>query len=89
MGSEFYVANSNEKRNIKVQIEGTDNIKYAAVIKNNVELVKKKGYGKSMTIEISDDKSISKTDYYYIRVVQEDTHIAWSSPIWVSLKSLK
>ncbi len=89
MGSEFYVGNSNEKKNIKVKIEGTDNIKYAAVIKNNVELVNKKGYGKSMTIEISDDRPIGKTDYYYIRVVQEDTHIAWSSPIWVSLKSLK
>ena len=86
MGSGFYVKNPNEKRKIRVQIEGTDNIKYAAVIKNNVELVNKKGYGKSMTIEIADDKPINGTDYYYIRVVQEDTHLAWTSPIWVSVK---
>jgi hypothetical protein len=25
--------------------------------------------------------------YYYLRVVQEDGHIAWSSPIWVDLTS--
>lgn len=25
--------------------------------------------------------------YYYLRVVQEDGHIAWSSPIWVDLSS--
>jgi len=86
MGSEFYVNNPYEKRNIKVQLEGTDNIKYATIIKNNAELVNKKGYGKSMTIEITDEKLISKTDCYYVRVVQEDTHLAWSSPIWVSIK---
>jgi len=86
MGSEFYVNNPSEKRNIKVHIEGTDNIKYVAIIKNNGELINKKGCGKSFKIEILDDKPINKTDYYYVRVVQEDTHLAWSSPIWVSVK---
>jgi hypothetical protein len=25
--------------------------------------------------------------YYYLRAVQEDGHVAWSSPIWVDLSS--
>jgi hypothetical protein len=25
--------------------------------------------------------------YYYLRVIQKDGHIAWSSPIWISLNS--
>ena len=30
------------------------------------------------------DKASEDTDYYYIRVEQEDDHLAWSSPIWVN-----
>ena len=35
----------------------------------------------SMVIE-KDDKSFA---YYYMRVLQKDGHIAWSSPIWIDL----
>ncbi|MCK4967008.1 hypothetical protein KAS50_08245, partial [bacterium] len=86
MGSEIVFDDKKIKRNIFVKIEGTNNIKYVSVIKNNEEFLKKKGYGKSMTIDFSDDSPVNKTDYYYIRVVQEDEHIAWSSPIWVSIE---
>ena len=29
------------------------------------------------------DVEWKKDDYYYVRVVQEDGHMAWTSPIWV------
>ena len=25
-----------------------------------------------------------ETDYYYVRVIQEDYEMAWASPIWIS-----
>ena len=28
-----------------------------------------------------------KAAYYYVRVIQEDSNMAWSSPIWVSRES--
>ncbi|HUU29797.1 MAG TPA: hypothetical protein VM123_18500 [archaeon] len=86
MGSEFYVNSPGEIRNIKAEIEGTDKIKYVAVIKNNGELVNRIGSGRSMKIELSDDKPVGRTDFYYVRAVQEDGHLAWSSSVWVSVK---
>lgn len=31
-----------------------------------------------------EDKEWDSDDYYYVRVVQEDGHMAWTSPIWVT-----
>jgi hypothetical protein len=38
-----------------------------------------------ITLEPKEDRS--PFVYYYLRVVQKDGHIAWSSPIWVDLSS--
>ena len=27
--------------------------------------------------------------YYYLRVLQEDGHMAWSSPIWIDLHDIQ
>ena len=27
--------------------------------------------------------------YYYLRIIQEDGHIAWSSPIWIDLQDIQ
>ncbi|MFW5986048.1 MAG: hypothetical protein ACOCQH_01680 [Halanaerobiales bacterium] len=32
---------------------------------------------------LDDDSSLRDVDYYYLRVLQNNNHIAWSSPIWV------
>lgn len=37
------------------------------------------------TVLSSPDKKV-RFAYYYLRVVQEDDHMAWSSPIWVDLE---
>lgn len=36
-----------------------------------------------------DSKGRSPFTYYYLRVTQEDGHMAWSSPIWVDLEKVK
>jgi hypothetical protein len=33
--------------------------------------------------ELTDTRKIDKTDWYYVRVVQSNGSLAWSSPIWV------
>lgn len=32
------------------------------------------------------DKPLEKFSYYYLRVIQKDGHMAWSSPIWIDLE---
>ena len=39
----------------------------------------------NVSFEIKD--SPDRFSYYYLRVVQKDGHIAWSSPIWIDLQS--
>ena len=35
-----------------------------------------------LELNFEDDKPIDEDTYYYIRVKQEDGHLAWASPIW-------
>jgi hypothetical protein len=86
MGSEIRVSTATAERKIKVEVEGTGRIKYVAVIKNNEEFYRQSGKGKSMRIELTDSNPVAGTDSYYVRVVQEDEHLAWASPVWVDVK---
>ena len=86
MGSEITVSAQAAKREIRLEVEGTDNIQYVAVIRNNEEWFRKKGSGKNMKVELSDASPVAETEFYYVRVVQQDGHMAWSSPVWVSVK---
>ena len=48
-------------------------------------IYRKGGYGKEMEFDWQDE-SLPEAGwlYYYVRVIQKDKAIAWSSPIWVS-----
>jgi len=37
-------------------------------------------------LNIIDKKQEKKTDYYYVRILQKNGQVAWSSPIWVAYK---
>ncbi|MGM0439609.1 MAG: DUF3604 domain-containing protein [Chlamydiota bacterium] len=39
------------------------------------------------TVTLDGGKGRSPFAYYYIRIMQEDGHMAWSSPIWIDLES--
>jgi len=86
MGSEITVSAQSAERKIKIEVEGTDKINYVAVIRNNQEWHRKDGSGKSLYLELSDDSPLAGTSFYYVRVVQQDEHMAWSSPVWVSVE---
>ena len=81
-------------RHITGYVCGTVPIKEILIIRNDKEL--HKIYPKQTTIEFEyddlqdlDKVALNSPDertpfvYYYMRVLQEDGHIAWSSPIWV------
>lgn len=36
------------------------------------------------TVKITDEKRIKDTDFYYLRVTQNNGQMAWSSPMWVN-----
>lgn len=81
-------------RHISGFAAGTTNLKKVEVIRNGevIHTIKPKGYFVDFTYDdlTALEKVVLKSKdkrppfiYYYLRVTQEDGHIAWSSPIWV------
>jgi hypothetical protein len=86
MGQIIPVGDEQTVRNITGRVIGTDVIKEVAIIKNGSTLYAEKGRGRDMTISYSDKTSVKAEDYYYLRAIQEDDAIAWSSPVWLNNK---
>jgi len=83
-------------RHITGSVCGTAPIKNATIFRNGKELHTMEPNDINLDFEYDDLQDLSQIAlnspderppfvYYYLRVVQEDGHIAWSSPIWVDL----
>lgn len=85
MGEEYRVASAASPRHILIKAAGTCSIAELCVVKSNVDLFVYRDLDKTAEIETIDTTPIRETDYYYVRITQQDGQMAWSSPIWVSL----
>lgn len=97
MGSEVTTAQKHGlliNRHISGFVAGTTKLKTVEIIRNGKILTTFKPDSYSLEITYDDMSPLLKVAitpkdkkppfvYYYIRVVQEDGHMAWSSPIWV------
>lgn len=83
-------------RHISGFVGATDDLKEVTIVRNGVDLVTFKDQNKHFTYTYDDNDPLEsvclkqETDkslfvYYYLRVVQKDGHIGWSSPIWIDL----
>jgi len=73
---------------IDVRVIGTAALRSVEVVRNGHVMGGVTGLGRTPVSEVSfalqDPLVNGKTSaYYYVRVVQEDGEMAWSSPIWV------
>ena len=87
-------------RHIACCIAGTTDIAYVELIQNGKVLHKVNGNGYHLNFEYDDMVPLDKIalkgkgkeapfTFYYLRVVQEDGHMAWGSPIWIDLTPKK
>ncbi len=97
MGSEISTAQKHGlliNRHISGFVAGTTKLKSVEIIRNGKVLKAFKPDNYSLDFTFDDMTALDKIAinakdkkppfvYYYIRVVQEDGHMAWSSPIWV------
>ncbi|MHB9037142.1 MAG: CehA/McbA family metallohydrolase domain-containing protein [Armatimonadota bacterium] len=71
---------------ITAEIDGTASLESVVVFKNNKIIYEKKGLdlkgSTKLNIDFVDDAFIGNS-FYYLRVIQNNNEIAWSSPIWV------
>ncbi len=69
-----------------VKVIGTRAVKDIQVIKNNRFVYQQKPGVREAEFAFTDTDTQAGESYYYVRVVQEDGQVAWSSPLWVSYK---
>jgi len=81
MGSELKA----NKRKLDIYCIGTNFIFQIEVIKNNKTIHRTESNSPECSFSI-DDIAEREEDFYYIRVIQQDTEMAWSSPVWVRKK---
>jgi len=81
MGEECF---SEEPTRIRAEIHGTDVLDRVEIIRDG-RIIHSVSPGKEdVEIEYEDDMPVLGTCFYYVRVLQRDEHMAWSSPVWVT-----
>ena len=100
MGSELSTASKpglNVNRHVSGYVAGTDKLKQVELLRNGVVI--HTFFPKNYFFEYyyDDQESVDKIGlgpkdkdpfvFYYLRVTQEDGHMAWSSPIWIDFSS--
>lgn len=82
MGQEYKSTNA---PHLYVKVIGTAPLASVTVVKNNQDYLRMEGKGRhEVTFEYGSTEPPRETDWYYVRVIQEDYEMAWASPIWVS-----
>ena len=69
---------------LTVNILGTSPIRQVDIIKNQEFLYTRQKLPQTVEFAYEDAGKAAGEDYYYVRVVQNDGNVAWSSPIWVT-----
>ena len=83
MGSELAWPERPRPRRIAIEAHGTCALRSVALVKNNRDLRTWRPRSEDVHLEFEDTEPARSGDYYYVRVIQEDEHHAWSSPIWI------
>jgi len=67
---------------IEVSVAGTEAIALVEVLRGREVIYGHTGIGPTVHFAITDPEAPTEGSYYYVRVTQVDSEMAWSSPIW-------
>jgi hypothetical protein len=68
---------------MEIHVVGTVNIKNVDIIKDSKVVATMNPGGRELRETWTDPAPSDGTHYYYVRVLQEDGELAWSSPMWM------
>jgi hypothetical protein len=74
-----------DTRTINVKVVTPNNIKKLEIIKNGEIYVSHTCTGNYIDKSFLDKESLDNEAYYYVRVILENGHIGWTSPIWFTV----
>jgi len=67
---------------VEVRADCPADIDRIEVCRNNEFIYAKPGEGGQSQFAFTDQQPLPGRSYYYVRVMQKDGEIAWSSPVW-------
>lgn len=67
-----------------VKVIGTAPIRQIDIVKNNTFVHNRQPLERDVSFSFVDNQPGPGENYYYVRVIQVDDQMAWSSPIWVT-----
>jgi hypothetical protein len=71
---------------VEIHVRCPGDIDRVEVCRNNQFIYVKRPEGKSADLTFEDTAPLEGYSYYYVRVMQKDNEIAWSSPVWFGAK---
>jgi len=73
---------------LRVSVSGTAPLSAVTILRNEVTIRRftPKDDGPEFTTEFTDPSPLPGENRYYVRVEQTDGNMAWTSPVWVTLK---
>ncbi|MCB1020598.1 MAG: DUF3604 domain-containing protein [Acidobacteria bacterium] len=74
---------SDQAPTLEIQAVGTDRIKQLVIVKNQQIIYERRPNADSIKLRFRDTDYKPGSNYYYVRVLQNNGMVAWSSPIWV------
>jgi len=80
MGDEFQVTGAPK---LQVKIIGTDDLDRVEVLRDSAVVATLKVSGRECAEEWTDPQPKDGVHYYYVRVLQKNGEIAWTSPMWI------
>jgi hypothetical protein len=69
---------------LSVKAIGTMPIRQIDIVKNNKFIHNRQPLEKEVSFTFIDNQPSAGESYYYVRVIQVDDQMAWSSPIWIA-----
>jgi len=71
---------------LSIKVLGTNPIRQIDIVKNNAFIHTAHPLTREFSLAFQDAKVQPGESYYYVRVIQVDDQMAWSSPIWVKVR---
>jgi hypothetical protein len=70
-----------------VIVRGTSGIQSVEIVKDGKFIYRTEPRDTSAEFDYSDTSAVPGQSWYYVRVIQDDRNMAWSSPVWITYRS--
>lgn len=78
------IVNARGPVRLRIKVMGTRPVRQIDIIRNNKYVHTRNPLERDVSFEFEDPETLQGETYYYVRVIQIDDQMAWSSPIWVT-----